>query len=109
VRISRSPTCAITPDDRGLYVLDGWGGVHVDGTAQWHGSPYWPGWDIARSFTLTRNGAGYAVLDGFGGVHAWGNAPVATGVPYVPLDIWRGLAADGSGYVAVRADGLVAK
>lgn len=100
---------AIAPDNHGLYVLDGWGGVHVDGTARWQGGPYWPGWNIARAFTLTRNGTGYAVLDGFGGVHVAGNAPTAAGVPYVPLDIWRGLAADGTGYVAVRADGLVAK
>ncbi len=99
---------AISPDDHGIYVLDGWGGVHVDGTARWRGSPYWPGWNIARSFALTRDGNGYAVLDGFGGVHVSGDAAPVTGVPYVPLDIWRGLANAGTGYVAIRADGFVA-
>jgi glucose/arabinose dehydrogenase len=51
------------------------------------GTPYWPGWDIARDvvFVPGSTTAGY-VLDGWGGVHRFGSAPaLAGGRPY-----WRG-------------------
>jgi hypothetical protein len=97
---------AFAPDNRGTYVLDGFGGVHTMGTAEFHGAPYWRGWDIAKAMTLSTDGRGYAVLDGFGGVHNEGTAPAAGGVPYVPMDAWRGLAAVPGGYVVARADGF---
>ncbi len=100
---------AFSPDNRGTYVLDGWGGVHTMGTARFRGASYWPGWDIAKALTLATDGNGYAVLDGFGGVHNEGSAPAASGVPYVPMDAWRGLAAFPGGYVVARADGFSVK
>jgi hypothetical protein len=79
--------------------------VHVRGTAVFRGAPYWKGWDIAKALALSPDGRGYAVLDGFGGVHNAGDAPRATGVPYVRLDVWRGLTYVPGGYIVVRTDG----
>jgi hypothetical protein len=100
---------AITPDGRGIYVLDGWGAVHVRGTAVFRGSPYWKGWDIAKTLALTPDGSGYAVLDGFGGIHNAGSAPRARTARYVRADVWRGLTSVSGGYIEVRVDGYSAR
>lgn len=61
----------------GGYVLDGWGGIHVFGSAPYVGreglTAYWQGWDIARDIVLTPDGKGGHVLDGWGGIHPFGD------------------------------------
>ena len=93
-----------TPDGHGYVILDGYGGVHLYGTAatgplsHLTATPYF-GFDIARSLALTADGAGYFVLDGFGGVHSVGTAHKPTGkYPY-----WQGW--DIARSVAVTLDG----
>ena len=79
-------------DDQGhLYTLDGYGGVHPDGTAPaLSSSAYWPGWNIARSIGLFPDGTGGYVLDGYGGLHPLGSAPTLSGYAYWPgFDIAR--------------------
>jgi hypothetical protein len=50
----------------GGVVLDGYGGVHAFGHAvvNIQGSPYWPGWDIARGISVINDGSGGWTLDG---------------------------------------------
>lgn len=68
-----------------LYTLDGWGGLHGDGTAPGLSSTaYWPGWNIARSVALFPDGQGGYALDGWGGLHPVGNAPALGGYAYWP-------------------------
>jgi hypothetical protein len=80
----------------GGLVIDAFGGLHRfrepsfhDGLAQPHGSPYWPGWDIARGVAVhqdynapwTEGLDGWGVvLDGWGGLHPFmlGAGPAAT-------------------------------
>lgn len=91
---------ALMPGGTGGYSLDGWGGLHRFGNAPIPtGSPYWPGWDIARDVELAPGGGGY-VLDAWGGIHSFGGAPQLTGGPYfVGMDIARALVLlpDGTG------------
>ncbi len=65
---------AVMPDGQGYAVLDGWGGVHLFGSAFYKLAnlpiAYWPGWDIANSIAISPSGRGFAVLDGWGTVHA---------------------------------------
>ena len=63
-------------DGRGLRVLDGFGGIHDVGTARRlvGNAPYWPGWDIARSLSLSTDGRSMVMLDGFGAVWRFGDA-----------------------------------
>jgi PQQ-like domain len=68
-----------------LYTLDGWGGVHADGSAgALNPSQYWPGWNIARSVALFPDGTGGYSLDGWGGLHPVGNANPVNGSAYWP-------------------------
>ena len=57
--------------------MDGYGGLQTFGHAlvNGNGSPYWPGWDIARALAVLPDGTGGWTLDGYGGIHNWGNAP----------------------------------
>lgn len=76
---------AVMPDGKGYVVLDGYGGLHLYGSATKLGSlpgAYWKGWDIARSIAITPTGNGFVVLDGFGGLHPAGDAPLVAGGPY---------------------------
>jgi Fibronectin type III domain len=67
-----------------LYLLDGYGGVHPEGTAApLAGGVYW-GWNIARSLALFPDGTGGYVLDGYGGLHPVGNANQAPQSAYWP-------------------------
>jgi hypothetical protein len=73
----------------GVYLLDGFGGVHpVGNVPAFSGGPYWAGFDIARAlrvvFDSTGPVQGYYVLDGYGGVHPVGNVPAFSGGPYWP-------------------------
>jgi hypothetical protein len=73
-----------------LYTLDGYGGLHADGTAPaMSAGTYWPGWNIARSIALFPDASGGYVLDGYGGVHPFGSAPAVTGYSYFGFDIAR--------------------
>ena len=83
---------ALSPDGKGVYVVDGWGAIHTAGTAKYRGGAFWPGWDIARDIVVTPSGNGYAVLDGFGGVHVSGDAPTTQSPGFTPADTWRALA-----------------
>lgn len=76
-----------------LYSLDGWGGVHPQGSAPALAfTGYWSGWDIARGIALFADGTGGYTLDGWGGVHRMGSAPAVTGNAYWPgWDIARGI------------------
>lgn len=106
---------AVMPDGRGYVVLDGFGGIHLIGSAATSPlknlrAPYF-GFDIARSLALTADGAGYFMLDGFGGVHAIGTARrPAGGYPYWSgWDIARSIATtlDGRGIVVLDGFGAV--
>lgn len=68
-----------------LYTLDGWGGLHNDGTAPALSTPaYWPYWNIARGAALFPDGLGGYVLDGWGGLHPFGNALAVSDFAYWP-------------------------
>ena len=76
-----------------LYTLDGFGGVHPDGTAPALAvSAYWAGHDIARGLAIFDDGTGGYVLDGYGGLHPVGGAPAETGPSWPNWDIARGIA-----------------
>ncbi len=103
---------ATTPDGNGYVVLDGYGGVHLYGSAATgplrllHG-PYF-NFDIARSIAITADGAGYFLLDGFGGIHVVGTATRPKGrYPYWSgWDIARSIAITGNGAGLVELDGF---
>jgi len=79
-------------DNQGhLYTLDGWGGVHADGSApNLNPSQYWSGWNIARSLALFPDGTGGYSVDGWGGLHPVGNAnPVSSSGYWPGWDIAR--------------------
>jgi hypothetical protein len=68
-----------------LYTLDGWGGLHPDGSASGLSTTaYWPYWNIARSVAIFPDGLGGYVLDGWGGLHPIGNAPAISNYAYWP-------------------------
>ncbi len=101
-----------TPDGNGYVVLDGFGGVHLFGSAATGPlrnvrGPYF-GFDIARSIALTSDGAGYFVLDGWGGVHVAGTAKRPAGkYPYWHgWDIARSIAVTADGQGLVLLDGF---
>ncbi len=106
---------SVMPDGRGYVVLDGYGGIHLFGSAatsplQNARTPYF-GFDIARSISITADGAGFFVLDGFGGVHTAGTAVRPSGTyPYWPgWDIARSLTTtlDSKGMVVLDGYGGV--
>lgn len=90
-------------------MLDGFGGLHVFGSAQVNSAnaPYWSNWDIARGIALSPGGSGGWELDGFGGVHPFGGAPAATGAPYWPYwDIARAIVMLPNGTQGYELDGF---
>jgi hypothetical protein len=97
---------AFTPDNRGTYVLDGWGGVHTAGNAVFGGAPYWPGWDVARDLDRGPASNAYAVLSAFGSIHGFNGAASGSVQGYLPADAWRGLLFGTNVYRAVRNDGV---
>jgi GH43 family beta-xylosidase len=103
---------AVMPDGLGYAVLDGYGGLHLFGSAKLlpvDPSISWPDWDIARAIAITPSGRGYAVLDGLGGVHPVGDAPPAPPAAATRADTADSLAIDPSdgGYAILRSDGSV--
>src|SRR5437870_2159406 len=72
-------------NQRHLYVLDGWGGVHPVGASHpLATSASWPTRDIAYSLALFPDGSGGYVMDGWGGLHPMGSAPAADSHVYWP-------------------------
>ena len=71
----------------GGVTLDGFGGLHPWGrlALNTQGSPYWNGWDIARSISVLPDASGGWTLDGWGGIHPWGSAPALNSTSY-----WQG-------------------
>jgi hypothetical protein len=101
---------AVMPDGNGYVVLDGWGGLHLYGSARsalGHlQGPYWPGHDVGRAVAVTPDGAGLIVLDAWGGVHRRGSAaslPATSGAYWPGWDIARDVAVmpDGGGYAVL--------
>jgi hypothetical protein len=64
---------------KGLYTLDGFGGIHGDNSPPVTVSAYWPGWSIARTAKALPGASapqtGF-VLDGYGGLHSFGSPAV---------------------------------
>ena len=82
--IASSPITPILDNAGHMYLLDGYGGIHAEGTAPpLAGGVYW-GWNIARSLALFPDGTGGYVLDGYGGLHPVGNANQAPQSAYWP-------------------------
>lgn len=103
---------ATMPDGQGYVVLDGFGGVHLYGSAansplRNARAPYF-GFDVARSITLTGDGAGYFILDGWGGIHTGGTAQRPAGrYPYWSgWDIARSISVTPDGRGLVELDGF---
>src|SRR5881396_3497525 len=72
-------------NQRHLYVLDGWGGVHPVGSSPVLAtSAAWPNKDIAFSLALFPDGTGGYVMDGWGGLHPVGTAPAVDSGVYWP-------------------------
>ncbi|MEZ5170884.1 MAG: glucosaminidase domain-containing protein [Acidimicrobiia bacterium] len=94
-------------DDGGVYVLDGWGGVHNYNGAANYGSKYWKGWDIARDLVVLPDGSGYSMFEGWGGIHNRGTAP-PSGAFWAPADKWSSASWTGTGYVAAQRSGTSA-
>jgi hypothetical protein len=67
---------------KGLYTVDGFGGVHGDGSSELPTTAYWPGWTIARSAKTLPVSSGPPltgfVLDGYGRLHRFGAALTET-------------------------------
>ncbi len=100
-------------NQRHLYVLDGWGGVHPVGASPVLAtSASWPTKDIAFSLALFPDGTGGYVMDGWGRLHPLGVAPAIDSGVYWPY--WIGAreivmapwssASDPAGYL-LDADG----
>jgi len=100
------------PDGQGYVILDGFGGIHLYGSAVTSGlkgliAPYF-NFDIARTLVITNNAQGFYVLDGYGGIHTVGNAVKPAGnYPYWPgWDIARSMAVTLDGRGLVELDGF---
>ena len=95
---------------KGLYTLDGYGGLHGADSAQVSYTGYWPGWKIARTAkpwpSATSAQSGF-VLDGWGGLHPFGSGgpseTSASGHYWPGWDIARDFAwlPDGTGGVVL--------
>lgn len=96
----------------GAVALDAWGGLHAFGGLNLNtsGSPYWPGWYIARAVAVRADGSGGWTLDAWGGIHNWGSAqPIQTPFYMPGWDIAQGLVVlpdNRSGYVVDGWGGL---
>ena len=78
---------------KGLYTLDGWGGVHADNSPPVTTSAYWYGWSIARTakpLPGANSPQSGAVLDGWGGLHPYGTPiTISTSAYWYGWDIAR--------------------
>jgi spore germination protein YaaH len=98
---------AVTPYG-GIYVLDGWGGVHGAASPPADSSASWPNWDIARSLAVNGAGDGGVVLDGWGGVHGFGSLTATsfeTSAYWYGWDIARDVVLFGDGTGGYVLDG----
>jgi hypothetical protein len=65
---------------KGLYTLDGYGGIQGDDSPAVSTTAYWPGWSIARTAKALPGANAPAsgfVLDGYGGFHPYGSPAVS--------------------------------
>jgi hypothetical protein len=72
----RAVAASTTRPFKGLYTLDGYGGVHGNDSAAVSASAYWAGWSIARTAKALPGANAPAsgfVLDGYGGLHSYGS------------------------------------
>jgi hypothetical protein len=94
---------------KGLYTLDGWGGIHADDSPAVTTSAYWPGLSIARTAKALPGASSPqtgAVLDGWGGLHPYGGSLTFTTNAYWPgWDIARDFAFLPNGSGGVVLDG----
>jgi len=94
---------------KGLYTLDGWGGLHGDDSPAVSVSAYWPGWKIARTAKPWPSAASPKsglVLDGWGGLHPYGaTISVKTAAYWPGWDIARDFAFLPNGTGGVVLDG----
>jgi len=104
-----SATATASHPFKGVYTLDGWGGVHGAASPPLNDSAWWPGWSIARTAhampgaTSPQSGA---VLDGWGGLHSVGKPITLTWDAYwVGWDIARDFAFLPNGSGGVVLDG----
>ncbi len=77
-----SATASLSHPFKGVYTLDGWGGVSGDNSPPLAASTTWPGWNIARSAKALPGASSPqsgAVLDGYGGLHPYG-APITLAI-----------------------------
>jgi hypothetical protein len=100
------------PDGQGYVILDGYGGIHLYGSAATSPlrnlyGPYF-NFDIARQIVITPHATGFYILDGFGGIHTAGDAAKPAGdYPYWPgWDIARSMAVTLDGRGLVELDGF---
>ena len=83
----------LTPDGRGLYLLDGLGAVHALAETTVPTRPGelevypWLGRDVASAIT-TPDERGFWMLDAMGGLHTWAEAPFDTPPTVWPLGFW---------------------
>jgi len=74
ITVDVSATATQSRPWKGLYTLDGYGGLHPDDSPPVATSAYWPGWRIATTAHASPTVAGSgAVLDGYGGLHSYGS------------------------------------
>lgn len=91
----------------GIYVLDGFGGLHPgrNAAAMIPATAFF-GWDVAADLELTRSGV--IVLDGFGGLHAGGGTALTSpATPYFGFHIARDLELAPTGYYVMEGRGLI--
>ncbi len=110
---------AVSADQDGFWVLDGFGGIWPYGNAQKdlalnsEGALLYFGWDIARDIEAGTDNMGAVVLDGFGAVFGLGSAKSADFLsksrPYFGWDIARDVEVtpDLGGYVLLDGFGGV--
>ncbi len=99
--------CEFVLPGPGVYVLDGFGGLHSGGGAPMLNSPTpYFGFDVARDMEL--GSLGFYVLDGFGGLHSGGGAfPMNPGPPYFGFDAGVDLELASSGFYVLDIFGGV--
>jgi hypothetical protein len=92
---------------RGLYTLDGYGGVHAADSPPLNDSAYWAGWTIAKTARALPGGpqSGF-VLDGLGGLHSYG-APGLTETSGVASHRWSWDVARDFAFLPDGSGGLV--
>jgi len=112
---NRMRSAALTSDEHGIYVIDGYGNIYMGGKAPaLRTTPYAIpklGSDIAKRIRLTADGQGYYVLDAYGRVFNGGTAaPIAAAYQAHMGENWARdfvLTEDGKGYYMLDKEGNI--